>query len=147
MFSSNNNTSKRSNGTSSSSSSVPSVNMISEGTTVKGSLNTKNDVRVAGRIQGEATSEGKFILTGTGKVDGDVQASDADVAGKVEGELRVSNKLILRKTAEITGDIYTKVLLVEEGASFDGACKMSSNPTSKNGVSSSASKTKATSKT
>jgi cytoskeletal protein CcmA (bactofilin family) len=132
MFSSNDKTKSRTNG--SAKSSVPSVNMISEGARIKGSIATENDVRVAGTIAGEASSEGKFILTGTGKVDGDVKAADADIAGKVEGELRVANKLILRKSAIITGDIYTKVLLVEEGARFDGACKMSSNPTSANGT-------------
>jgi cytoskeletal protein CcmA (bactofilin family) len=132
MFSSSDKTKNRKNG--STKSSVPSVNMISEGARIKGAINTQNDVRVAGTIDGEASSEGKFILTGTGKVDGDVQAADADIAGKVEGELRVANKLILRKSAIITGDIYTKILLVEEGARFDGACKMSSNPTAKNGT-------------
>lgn len=107
---------------------LPAINMISEGTKIDGALRTNDDVRVAGEVDGEASSKGKFILTSTGKIEGDVKASDADIAGKVEGELRVSNKLILRQSAVVTGDIHTKILLVEEGAQFDGACNMSSNP-------------------
>lgn len=103
---------------------LPSVNMISEGTNLKGNLTTKNDIRVAGTLEGEAKASGKLIITATGKIDGDVNAVDADIAGRLEGEIRVSNKLILRQSAIIDGDIYTKSLLVEEGAQINGSCKM-----------------------
>lgn len=126
MFSKNdsNQTSKANNSKGSESESLPQINMISEGTVVKGSLTSNSDVRVAGKVDGEASSEGKFILASSGIVDGDVKAKEADIAGTVEGELVATNKLILRQSAVVTGDIHTKVLLVEEGARFDGACKM-----------------------
>ena len=104
--------------------SLPQINMVSEGTVIKGSLSSNSDVRVAGKVDGEASSEGKFILASSGIIDGDIKAKDADVAGTVEGELTATNKLILRQSAVVKGDIHTKVLLVEEGARFDGACKM-----------------------
>lgn len=105
----------------------PSLNMISEGTNLKGTINSQNDIRVAGRVNGEAISKGKLILTSSGVVEGNVKSAEADIAGKVEGELRVSNKLILRKSAVIDGDIYTKSLVVEEGAQMNGACRMGSD--------------------
>lgn len=114
----------------------PSLNMISEGSDVKGTIKSKNDIRVAGRIDGEAVSEGKLIITSTGIVDGNVKSAEADIAGKIEGEIHVSNKLILRQSAIINGDIYTKALIVEEGAQMNGACKMGSGA---NGSESSAS--------
>ncbi len=110
----------------------PTVNMISEQSRMKGSLNTQNDVRVSGVLEGQVEAGGKCIVTQTGKVEGDVQAKEADVAGTIEGEITISNKLILRKTAKVTGDINTKVIIIEEGASFDGACRMSSKPESSN---------------
>jgi len=122
---------------------IPSVNMISEGTKVTGALHTKNDIRVAGKVDGEATSEGKLILTSTGHIEGDINAVDADIAGKVDGELRISNKLIMRKSALVTGDIYTKVILVEEGAQIDGSFKMSSTPPSKSSKAAEAAQKKA----
>ncbi|MDX1617678.1 MAG: polymer-forming cytoskeletal protein [Balneolaceae bacterium] len=103
---------------------LPSVNMISEGTHLKGNLSTKNDIRIAGSLEGEAKAEGKLIISSTGKVNGDVHAVDADIAGRLEGEIRVSNKLVLRQSAVIDGDIHTKSLLVEEGAQINGACRM-----------------------
>lgn len=106
----------------------PMLNMISEDTELKGNLRTKNDVRVAGKVDGELRANGKCIISVTGKVTGDLSANEADIAGTVEGEITIGKKLILRQTAVVKGDINTKVLLVEEGAQFDGVCKMSSMP-------------------
>lgn len=103
---------------------LPSINMVSEGTHVKGTLKTKNDIRIAGKLEGEAEAKGKLIIASTGVVDGDIEAVDADIAGKLLGEIHVSNKLILRQSAIVDGDIYTKSLLVEEGAQINGACRM-----------------------
>ena len=102
----------------------PAINMISQGTIIDGSLISKNDVRISGRVDGEVKAEGKVILANEGYVKGNVNAGEADVAGTVEGELNISKRLILRQSARIKGDISTKVLLVEEGAVFEGACRM-----------------------
>lgn len=106
----------------------PSVNMISQGTEIVGTVITKNDLRVSGKVDGKVRAEGKTILTNSGFIKGDLQSAEADIAGKVEGEILVTNKLILRQSAIVKGDIQTKVLLVEEGAVFEGDCKMGSNP-------------------
>ena len=65
---------------------LPSVNMISEGTHLNGTIKTKNDVRVAGTLDGEAKADGKVIVSSTGKVDGNIEAVDADIAGNIDGE-------------------------------------------------------------
>lgn len=117
---------------------LPSVNMISEGTTLNGTIETKNDVRIAGTLDGEAKANGKIIVSSSGKVDGNIEASDADIAGRIDGEVRVTNKLILRKSAVVEGDIYTKTILAEEGSQINGSFHMSENIESqmkKNGIS------------
>ena len=82
------------------------------------------DIRIAGIVEGESVSKGKLIITGKGRVIGNITSSDADIAGKIEGEVRVSNKLVLRKNSIVDGNIYTKTLIVEEGAQVNGACRM-----------------------
>lgn len=106
---------------------LPSVNMISEGTKLKGTIETKNDVRIAGTLDGEANAKGKVIVSSSGKVNGNIEAEDADIAGNIDGEVRVTNKLILRKSAVIEGDIYTKTILAEEGSQINGSFHMSEN--------------------
>jgi cytoskeletal protein CcmA (bactofilin family) len=102
----------------------PSLNMISEGTTIKGTIKSQNDLRIAGRLEGEAICKGKVIISSSAHIDGNIASVDADVAGKIEGTIKVSNKLSLRQTAIVGGDIYTKVLIVEEGAQLNGNCRM-----------------------
>lgn len=113
----------------------PSLTMISEGTKLNGTINTQNDIRIAGKTDGELTTKGKLIVTSTGVVEGDVKAQDADIAGKINGELRVSNKMTLRQSAVVEGDIYTKTLVVEEGAEMNGAFRMGAESTAATAVS------------
>ncbi len=103
---------------------LPTVNMISEGTEVIGTLKTQNDIRIAGKIDGKAEVEGKIIIASTGHVEGNINSVDADIAGRVEGEVHVSSKLTLRQSAVVEGDLYAQNLVVEEGATFNGGCHM-----------------------
>ena len=108
----------------------PTLNMISEGTSLNGTINTENDIRIAGKTNGEVNSKGKLIVTSSGVVEGSINSKDADIAGKIEGEIRISNKLTLRQSAVIIGDIYAKTLIIEEGAEMNGTCRMGANATS-----------------
>ncbi|MCW9707376.1 bactofilin family protein [Fodinibius salsisoli] len=134
MFNNNNNKKEKNSNTSMSSNNsdknLPSVNMISEGTTLEGTIKTKNDIRIAGVINGEANAEGKVIVASSGKVKGNIKASGADIAGKVDGQIKVSKKLILRESALVEGDIYTETLLVEEGAQINGEFRMTEDKSS-----------------
>ncbi|MEX2463143.1 MAG: polymer-forming cytoskeletal protein [Balneolaceae bacterium] len=105
---------------------TPSLNMISEDTRIKGSINSQTDIRIAGRLEGEIFCKGKCIITGSAKLDGNLTTVDADIAGTITGTIKISNKLILRQSAKINGDIYTKTLIVEEGAVMNGGCRMGS---------------------
>lgn len=106
---------------------IPSVNMISEDTHLEGKLETKNDIRIAGTLDGEANAKGRVIISSSGKINGNIQAVDADIAGRIDGEIRVTGKLVLRKSAIIEGDIYTKTILAEEGAQINGSFHMSND--------------------
>ena len=114
---------------------VPAINMISDGTRIKGTLETKKDFRISGELEGSLKVEGKCVVSATAVIKGDLIATEADIAGKIEGQVIVANRLILRQTCSVVGDIQTKSLLVEEGAKIEGACHMDSRPSvSKNGV-------------
>ena len=103
---------------------TPSLNMISEDTKLKGTLNSQADLRIAGQIEGEIVCKGKVIITSSAKIDGNITSLDADIAGQVLGIVKISNRLVLRKTAKVRGDLYMKSLTVEEGATINGGCRM-----------------------
>lgn len=110
---------------------IPSINMISEGTRITGNIVTQKDFRISGELEGKLDVEGKCIVSAPAVIYGDILAADADISGKVHGEIIVKNRLILRQNCMVTGDIHTKILVVEEGASFQGACHMSADPASR----------------
>ena len=66
----------------------------------------------------------EFVLGADAEVSGSVVARSGEVAGRISGNIEISEVLILKPTAVINGDILTNQLVVEPGATFNGACKM-----------------------
>jgi len=100
------------------------LNLVGEGSTLEGSIQSEQDLNIAGRVNGNIATKGRLVITASGHVDGDVQAQSATVAGTVTGTLKVRGTLTLRPTARIGADITTGSLSVDEGAQFDGTCRM-----------------------
>ena len=101
-----------------------SNNIIGEGSSLKGNLNTFGNIRLEGKVTGDISSGSKVVCGETSIVDGNLTAENAEIAGKVTGKVIVSDVLILKSTAKIQGDISTNNLVIESGASFNGACSM-----------------------
>ncbi|MFY0650484.1 MAG: polymer-forming cytoskeletal protein [Cyclobacteriaceae bacterium] len=99
-------------------------NIIGKGTTLKGDLETFGNIRIEGKIVGNIKTKSKLIIGHSSQVEGDVVAQNADIEGHVRGNIDVSEVLTLKATAVINGDITTNKLIVESGATFNGAAKM-----------------------
>ena len=101
-----------------------SNNIIGEGSTLTGNFNSSGIIRLEGKVKGDITSSSKVACGETSIVDGNVTADNAEIAGKVTGKVNVNDLLILKSSAKIQGDISTNNLVIESGASFNGACAM-----------------------
>jgi cytoskeletal protein CcmA (bactofilin family) len=133
MFGNNN---AKDNAPKSKSSSAPSggghsLNTISQGTVVEGTLKAKNDIRIDGTIKGNLQCEAKVIIGPTGFIEGEVSCDNAVVEGKFSGTLRVREMLNLRETAEVDGDVATGKLTVQPGCIFNVSCSMGSGVATK----------------
>ncbi len=100
------------------------INLVGAGTTIKGEIDSKGDIRVDGKVIGELRSKGKIVIGDTGIVEGDIFCVNADFSGKVEGKADVSELLSLKSSAVFRGDIITNKLSIEPGARFTGTCSM-----------------------
>lgn len=109
----------------------PAINIISEGTELTGNIKSSHSVRISGTIYGSVDIEGKCILANGAVVRGDIFAKEADISGSVSGDIYVRNKLILRHCAHVYGNVESKTISIEDGATFEGTCTMSINPTRK----------------
>jgi len=53
-----------------------------------------------------------------------VQGATVVVHGTVTGDIRATSRLEIRRPAKVKGNISSPVLVIEEGASFEGKCSM-----------------------
>lgn len=111
----------RSNGTGA----IPNnINLISQGTEIKGEIKSKGDIRIDGHVEGVVQSDAKVVIGTTGHVEGDIYCTSADVLGKITGTIKCKEILFLKGSAHLEGDIHTNKLVVESGAQFNGSCQM-----------------------
>jgi cytoskeletal protein CcmA (bactofilin family) len=98
--------------------------IISHGVKIEGKVSSSGNIRVEGEILGDITSQGKVIVGENGKVNGQVSGEDITIGGKVSGTVKAKEKLVLDSKGNLKGDIFTKILVVEAGAKFDGKSSM-----------------------
>jgi cytoskeletal protein CcmA (bactofilin family) len=103
---------------------TPSVNIIGNGTEIKGDIYSNGDLRIDGAIKGNIQSSGKVVVGSTGRVEGEINCQNADISGEVKAHIKVKELLSLKASAVVSGDILTSKLAIEPGAVFTGACKM-----------------------
>lgn len=103
---------------------VPSINLLSSGTMVKGEIKVSGDFRIDGTFIGVIDCKGKVVVGPTGSVDGEIICQSADFSGAVKATVKVAELLTLKETAKFTGDITTSKLAIEPGAKFSGNCIM-----------------------
>jgi len=101
-------------------------NKILSGTEINGDIVSDSNLIIEGQINGNVNCSGKVHIGTTGKISGNLKATNAEFEGSQDGELTIENLLILRSTARIKGNIETLKLNIEEGAFFEGACVMKS---------------------
>jgi cytoskeletal protein CcmA (bactofilin family) len=100
------------------------INLINEGTRIDGHVEAIGDVRMDGQLNGNISTAGRLAIGASGKVTGQIKCEQADVAGVVHGPMQVTHTLTLRQTAEVLGNIRVGKLVIEDGARFNGQCKM-----------------------
>ncbi len=98
--------------------------LIGKNTVLEGTLSGEGTVRVDGKINGGINITGNLILGEEGFIVGNIKAENAFVAGTIEGNVTVNVQLHLTHTAKLTGDLLVKNVVIDEGAVFNGNCKI-----------------------
>ena len=114
------------------------ITIISYGVKVEGKVSSNGSIRLDGTIQGDIICQGSVTIGESGEVYGKVNGQSITIGGKVEGMINAKEKLMLESKADLKGDIYTKILVVEAGARFDGKSNMGQSTSSNFSDSSSA---------
>lgn len=98
---------------------------VGSGTAVTGEATFKAMMRVDGHLSGRITStSGTLIVGANGKVDANIEVAVATIHGTINGDIIATQRLELGRAAKVTGNIQTPSLVIEQGAVFEGSCKM-----------------------
>ena len=102
------------------------VSILSSGVKIEGKIDSDGNVRIDGSVLGDVNVNGNLTLGETAQLKGNVKANNVSVSGKIEGTVTATEKLILESKSTLKGDITSKILVIEEGAKFDGNSSMGS---------------------
>jgi cytoskeletal protein CcmA (bactofilin family) len=95
------------------------------GTVVTGEANFKAMMRIDGHMSGRVnSSSGTLIVGANGKVDANIEVAVAIIHGTINGDIIATQRLELGRAAKVNGNIQTPSLVIEQGAVFEGSCKM-----------------------
>lgn len=112
------------------SSAVATRNVLNSDVKVVGVLRFTDDLLVDGTVQGEIESEGVLTVGVNAVIEaGDknkvaVRTRSAIIHGRVTGNVEVTDRVELTATSELLGDVVASKISIQEGAIFNGYCKV-----------------------
>lgn len=98
---------------------------VGNGTSLTGEANFRGMLRIDGHLTGRIASQDGTLLVGTqGRVDADIEVAVATINGTVNGDIIATERLEMGRAAQVKGNIQTPSLMIEQGAVFEGSCRM-----------------------
>jgi len=91
---------------------------------LQGDLQFEGSGRIDGKVEGKITVKGTLILGEEGIVSSEIEGDTVIIGGKVEGKIVGRQKVELVKTSVVNADVTTPSFSIEEGARFNGSCRM-----------------------
>ena len=93
---------------------------------IDGDISIKGNLLIYGKVNGNIVCDGILTMSKDSLVKGDIKTSSADISGIVKGNLQAKQKVSLSSSSILTGDLSASILVIENGASFNGLCTMAS---------------------
>jgi cytoskeletal protein CcmA (bactofilin family) len=93
-----------------------------------GKFVSDRDMRIDGEAQGEIECQGTLLISPQAKVRAAIKAANVIVNGDYEGNVDVSGRFEIGTTGRVKGQLKSQVLIIKEGAFFEGSVIMSRQP-------------------
>lgn len=98
---------------------------LTKGIEVTGDIVFADRLRVEGQVAGKLLSEsGTLIVEAAGRIKAQVDVDVCIIRGTLEGNVNAKSRIEIHKSSRVNGDLTTPVLLIEEGAVFNGTIGM-----------------------
>lgn len=94
------------------------------GSRINGELVFEETFRIDGHVEGIVRSKGELVVGESGEVDGEIAVSTVYISGTVRGKVRAVKRIEISRSGRVHAELQTPVLVVDEGAFFEGRCVM-----------------------
>jgi len=101
--------------------------IIGKQTEANGILKDKESICIEGKFEGKIQVEGNVIVGKDAFIKADIQAKSITIGGKVVGNVDCKEELELLPSGSLQGNVKASGLIIPEGASFNGECRMVSS--------------------
>lgn len=99
--------------------------ILGKGAEFVGKLIFDGSVRIDGDFQGEIHGQGSLVIGEGALVKANIAVKNIYIGGEVQGNIEAKEKITVHSTGKFLGDLHTPILIMEEGAFFDGKSHMS----------------------
>jgi cytoskeletal protein CcmA (bactofilin family) len=97
-----------------------SMAFINEGSELTGTCSFKGSVVFSGRAKGDIEATATLTVGRPGRLEARLRAPIVIIEGEVVGSVIASERIEIREHARVYGDLQTAVLVIAEGAIFEG---------------------------
>ncbi len=97
---------------------------IGADTSITGEISFESAAQVYGRVEGKIVGKGELRIGSGATCRAAIDAGRVTVDGTVEGDVVGRDRVELTAKARVTGDVTAPKLVVNEGASFYGHCRV-----------------------
>ncbi len=97
---------------------------LDRGSKIIGQISFEGPARIDGEVDGEINAKDSLMIGESAVVTVQIRAASVLVAGKVSGDIIATQRIEIRPSAKVSANITAPVLLVQEGALFEGHCSM-----------------------
>ena len=93
----------------------------------KGELSFDSAAKLLGKFEGTINAKGRVYIADGSQCKATVKAKEISVEGHVDGNVEAADRVEIKNKGAITGDITAARMIMAEGASIDGHCRIGVN--------------------
>jgi len=97
---------------------------LGKGAEFTGKLMFNGSVRIDGDFKGDIFGNGTLVIGEGAEVEADIHVHTVLVSGEVRGQIDAQKRLQIYSPGKLPGDVNAPAFSVEEGAFFEGTCRM-----------------------
>ena len=107
--------------------------VIGPGSTIKGEFQFDGSARILGAVEGTIAAKGLLEIGDGGRCKGTISGDRVVIDGRVEGDVTARQTLQLAAKGNLQGDLVAASLVIAEGATLVGHCRVGPEATKDSG--------------